>query len=633
MKKKSVQSFVFALSISFVGMLMAYFLSKQVNKQIVTQRYLQLENVAKQLSIRFQDAIDISLNDLQALKAFYSINQKNNSQGDFNQYMHILDIENRHYIQALSWVPLVKHNDKETFEHSIRLEQPDFNITERNDEGQLTNSQPKATYTPVTFISPFQKNKKAQGFDLSSNDSRRKSLEYARDNGKMTTTAKITLVQETGSSVGFLIIAPIYKKNTPLIKKEERIDALIGYVTGVFRIDTLMEKVKNQADYEGLELTLFDLDKHTGGLLYGKEQSSNPFRYELVIPDRKWQLGISLNEALSQNVESSSIAKWILAGGFLVSILLGFSIYFLKMSMIHNRNIASLSKQLQNQNNELEIKVVERTKSLEEKNNQLGKNINELHAQRIALSRLMEESEAAKLFAEERATDLARSNKDLDDFAYVASHDLKAPLRGIDQLALWVSEDIEEGDLAEVPENLKMMRNRVQRLETLLVDLLEYSRANRKNYDVALVNGNTHINELFILISPPEGFTLTIKGVLPTFSTVMVPFEQVVRNLLSNSIKHHHKDIGTITVWCDEHDDLYQFFIKDDGPGIAPDFHEDIFNMFKTLKPRDETEGSGMGLALVRKIIEFNGGHIYIESTVNQGSIFSFTWPKIINVS
>lgn len=617
-----------AIFISCIGILSTYSISVNVANQLKTDRYLKTENIAQQVSIRFQEAIDKSINDLQGLQAFYSANKQHLSKAEFNQYMNVLDIKNRDYIQALSWIPLVKSDEKEQFEAIMESQEPNFKITESSREGGLISSTVRPYYTPVAYVGPYGFNKQAIGYDLNSSNIRRHSLELARDSGEMVTTAKIQLIQKTGDSAGVLIIAPVYKPGLPINNIEQRVEALLGYASGVFRIATLMENAKARAEIEGLELTLIDINKENGGLLYGQTDQKQFFSFDLIIPSRHWQLNISLNEALLKSIESPPVIKWILAGGTVVSLLLALAVYALQVAVTRAKNIASLSETLKNQNSRLEKKVLKRTQSLADKNTQLKISIDELKTQRVLLSRLMKEAEASKAIAEQRSIELARSNNDLDDFAYVASHDLKAPLRGIDQLATWVVEDIEEGNLEEIPNHLKMMRSRIRRLETLLNDLLTYSRVNHQQNNISEIDTSVLIHDLFMLVSPLNGFTLTVNGDLPSFSTFSVPFEQVIRNLLNNAIKHHHKAQGNIEVSCVEKEKFYQFSVKDDGPGISSSYHEDIFKMFKTLRPRDETEGSGMGLALIKKIVEHYSGQVKIESSEGKGSTFYFTWPK-----
>lgn len=370
------------------------------------------------------------------------------------------------------------------------------------------------------------------------------------------------------------------------------------------------------------------MDENNGGILYGEKHDDAAFNFDITIPDRHWNLEVSLNEALLKNVESPQIVRWVLVLGALISILLALSVFGLQIAISRAKRIAKLSEQLTHQNSQLESTVEERTQSLEETNVQLNAHVDELENQRLALSQLMLESKNAKNKAEERSKELARSNKDLDEFAYVASHDLKAPLRGVDQLATWIAEDISEGNFEEVPDNLRLMRNRVQRLELLLNDLLAYSRANRQENKLLSVACKELIEDTFGLLSPPSDFKLTIDGDLPVFLTVRTPFEQVIRNLMSNAIKHNGKSNGHLSVYYEEQETFYKFFFKDDGVGINEKYYADIFKMFKTLKPRDKTEGSGMGLALLKKIIEHYGGSIGLTSTMDVGSVFYFTWPK-----
>lgn len=630
MNKVYFKGLFFSIAVGVIGFMSAYYLTLKVSDRLINQEYVKLENVAKQISIRFQDAIDISLNDLQALQAFYSAKKQTASQNEFNQYMDVLDINQRHYIQALSWVPQIQDEKRDAFETFVRAEQQNFKIKARNESGVLAASERKPYYTPVTYISPYNINKAAQGFDLSSSPTRLASLLTARDSGSMTATSKIRLVQETGESYGFLIIAPVYQKGVYPKDQQERVRLLEGYVTGVFRIDTLMENARKQADEIGLELTLLDIEKSGTSLLYGQTHDAAEFSVDITIPNRHWQLNLSLNSVLKENIESPSIANWILAGGSLISLLLALSIYALQISVVRSRDISRLSEQLQVQNRQLEDTVADRTKALSAQNDLLNQHVESLESQKITLSKLMNESDSAKLKAEKLAVNLARSNHDLDEFAYVASHDLKAPLRGISQLSNWMEEDIGEGKFEDVPRILQMIGGRVKRLEALLNDLLEYSRVNRHKSTIVQLDCQTLIEELFPLYSPVSGFKLTIEGVLPTFETLRVPFEQIMRNLLNNAFKHHHKSEGHIKISCNEQGLFYTFMVKDDGPGIADDHYEEIFKMFKTLKSRDEVEGSGMGLALIKKIVEHYNGQIYVESTLGEGSAFYFTWPKTI---
>jgi PAS domain S-box-containing protein len=229
----------------------------------------------------------------------------------------------------------------------------------------------------------------------------------------------------------------------------------------------------------------------------------------------------------------------------------------------------------------------------------------------------------------ERTAELERSNRELDQFAYVASHDLKAPLRGIDHLATWITEDV--GALLPPPslEHLAKLRGRVQRMDRLLDDLLAYSRVGRFDGGSEPVDTAALIKDIVALLAPPAGFTVIVADDLPTLLTPRAPLEVVLRNLIGNTCKHHPQPAaGVARISAQEQGDFIEFCVSDNGPGIDPRFHERIFGVFQTLQPRDQVEGSGMGLALVKKSVEHRGGQVRVASTPGQGATFWFTWPK-----
>lgn len=228
----------------------------------------------------------------------------------------------------------------------------------------------------------------------------------------------------------------------------------------------------------------------------------------------------------------------------------------------------------------------------------------------------------------QRTAELTRRIQELDTLSHVAAHDLKAPLRAIHNLATWIADDAG----AVLPETAKVhlqkLQGRAKRMDKLLDDLRAYVRADRYERLVEPVDTTLLVDEIARLVFPEQGFTLLIPASLPSLTTMRLPLETVLRNLINNAVKHHHRDQGQVQVTARDLGDTIEFAVTDDGPGIAPQFHALIFDLFQTLKSRDQVEGSGMGLAIVKKIVESNNGQITVESALGQGATFRFTWPK-----
>ena len=235
----------------------------------------------------------------------------------------------------------------------------------------------------------------------------------------------------------------------------------------------------------------------------------------------------------------------------------------------------------------------------------------------------------AELELERKQAELLRSNKDLEQFAYVASHDLKAPLRAIELLVQWIVEGLEGYDKNDVQENLTLLGKRTERLNRLLDDLLAYSRAGRKVGTHKHTDTHALVLDVAQLIDPPETIQVSIEGQLPAFHTHAAPLEQVFRNLISNAIKHHPGPEGHVVVSCEEQGDEYVFSVRDDGEGIPTEYAERVFEMFQTLKSRDQVEGSGMGLAIVNRIVQWQHGRVWFEpAPEGRGTVFKFQWKK-----
>ena len=222
---------------------------------------------------------------------------------------------------------------------------------------------------------------------------------------------------------------------------------------------------------------------------------------------------------------------------------------------------------------------------------------------------------------------LRRSNAELDQFAYVASHDLKAPLRVINNAVSWLEEDLEPYLTDDTRESMNLLQSRASRMERLLNDLLHHSRIGRVAEPDAKVTGEQLAKGVVELLEIPGGITVSFSDAFLGVSVRKLPLETILINLIGNSIKHHDRKEGRIRVDVETGDRFLRFCVEDDGPGIDPIYHERIFEIFQTLKSRDQLESSGMGLAIVKKHIEVAGGEISVTSDGKRGTTFEFLWP------
>ena len=228
----------------------------------------------------------------------------------------------------------------------------------------------------------------------------------------------------------------------------------------------------------------------------------------------------------------------------------------------------------------------------------------------------------------QRTADIEAVNKELKEFAHVVSHDLKAPLRGICQLAQWLRQDYAETLDQKGVEQFELLTNQAKRMEQLIDGVLRYSRAVHGSEREETVNMNALTAQVIEMLMPPPSISIRVTNELPAISGDPVRVAQVFQNLLSNAVKFMNKPEGKISIGCADSGAMWTFFVEDNGQGIEPQHYERIFRIFQTMTPSQSTESTGIGLAVVKKIVELYGGRVWVESAFGEGSRFSFTWPK-----
>ncbi len=253
---------------------------------------------------------------------------------------------------------------------------------------------------------------------------------------------------------------------------------------------------------------------------------------------------------------------------------------------------------------------------------------------RFITQRKQAEAEVRTLNAEleqrvrERTARLEAANKELQRFAHIISHDLKAPLRAIAKIAHWLVKDYAPSFDDNGKQMAEMLIGRVKRMDEMIDGILAYSRIGRIVKQTESVNLALLLPKIIDSLAPPPAITIEAAPDLPTIQGDATSIQQVFANLIGNAIKFMDKPQGNIRVQWEDAGADWLFSVTDNGPGIDPKYHEKIFQIFQTLRPRDEMENTGIGLAIAKKIVESSGGKIWLDSEEGRGSAFHFTLPK-----
>ncbi len=541
-------------------------------------------------------------------------------------------------IAALQWIPRVTAAERAWFEEDARDSFAKFRMNESNQAGDLVRAEQRPVHFPVLYVQPYQLNKKVLGLDLAADPTVLDALQQAREAGRMQTSARIPLQREGRIEYGFTAWLPVYNKAAPdgaeaegeeenanLDTQDTQQLQLRGFAAGVFRIGEIVESALQNLSPSGIDMVVYDVsDEDERYMLYqhfsrkrpadtarrnpgdGDSPENRKLTQTISVMNRQWEV---LCTSIPGYFQPNPWSGWVtLAGGLPFTALL--TIY---LSTLVGR--AAKIKRL----------VTRRTAQLVEVNEALNIEINVRRNAEQELQRLNETLEQRVAI---RTAEAERHVKELEQFAYVTSHDLKAPLRGIANLATWLEEDLREKLTEATREQLRLMRDRVQRMNALIEGLLEYSRIGQVDSSMTSVDTGELLAEVIDSLSPPDGFFVEVDANMPILYTDRLHLQQVFSNLISNSIKHSKGEQGHAEITVHDRDEYYEFTVADDGPGIAPEYHDKVFMMFQTLAVNDYGSNTGIGLALVKKLVQEHGGSIALESGEGSGATFRFTWPK-----
>lgn len=555
------------VTLAVILTLVAWYLARS---QFSKQNEDIFSNESDQVVASIKERMQLYENALWAGVAMIDANGGNIDLAHWQTYARSLNIDTTYPgINGIGVIHNIRPDRLATYLAQERKTRPDYYLHPNHSE---------AEYWPITYIEPALPNKKAVGLDVAFETNRYTAIKQARDTGTSQITGPIILVQDNKKTPGFLLYAPFYQDGNKPGTVEKRRQAIVGVTYAPFIMYKLVRGALAQ------ETKLIDLKiSDRGETLYddaderSKQYDDDPmFRAETTVEmyGRTWTFATQSNLRFRESV-STNQPYLVLFGGLTIDAMV--LALFLLLSR-GNRMALAYADQL--------------TRELE------------LETRKLQVS-----------------------NNELNNFAYVASHDLKSPLRGIDQLASWINEDLGATLNGETREHLRLMRSRIGRMEKLLDDSLAYSRVGRYIDSPIRVDTGELVRDIFTTSAAGKPFSVRIADDMPVLVTRRVPLELVFENLIDNAIKHHDQAQGSIEISARHAADGIEFSVQDDGPGILPEHQQRVFAMFQTLKPRDEIEGSGIGLALVKKIVESMGGGVTLESDGKHGCTFRFTWP------
>lgn len=494
-----------------------------------------------------------------------------------------LRIEERY--PGINGIGLVHFQTAETLDNYLiqRLEErSDFKIFPEHAQD---------VFMPISFINPEASNSAAIGLDIAHERNRRTAALAARDTGNAEITGPITLVQDVDKASGFLFFAPFYR-GRPLDNIADRQNRFLGVVYAPFVVHRLMEGLLAK-DLRNIRFNISDGDEliyeeHNVDDLTSDEYPMFSEQVSLGIYGRTWTLDVRTNLDFRQS-NTLSRPTFILIAGLFIEILI-IALLF-QMSRAQSRAVTYAEKV----------------------NAELIKKSTELAATNI---------------------DLSVKNHEIKQFSYVASHDLRTPLRGIGGLAEMIEEDLDDyiksaSANPDVSKNLARIHDRVIRMEQLTRGIMDYSHIGATKADDKPIELVEVIEALSLDFSLDKD-QLQLFGDVQIINNDTFHFRRVLENLVGNAVKYHDNASNLrIRVSAHTAGKQIQVSVIDNGPGIAPEFHERIFCVFQTLQPDDAPESTGIGLSIVRKAVERHGNKISVNSSRTKGATFTFEWPSL----
>jgi signal transduction histidine kinase len=557
--------------------LFAWRYSAQEHNKLVQQRF---EQQATQVIDLIGDRMQKYEDALWAGTALIRTNGDYVDHAAWERYANSIGLESKYPgINGIGVIHAVSKAELPAYLEEQRKLRPDYGIHPEHDNHE---------FMPITYIIPVEGNEKAVGLDMAHETNRYTAAKKARDTGLAQITGPIVLVQDSGKTPGFLFYAPFYAggKYDTVAERQEH---FLGLVYAPFVVKKLMEgTLAEERRQVGVRISdgdeiLYD-ELTTEARYYDAEPM---FSESVILPlyGREWTVDIQTASSFRE-VNVSNQPAQILVAGIVIEALIITLIVFLRRTAREAMGYAE-----------------DMTAALE--------------ARTLELEKLNE--------------DLSQSNRDLDDFAHIASHDLKEPLRGINNYSTFLLEDYGDQLDEEAKEKLNTLQTLAKRLSAFIDDLFQYSRVGREQSKAELCNMQALTEGIIDTLKPwtdSEGGRVEIEGDLPIRFCYPIQMELALRNLITNGIKYNESAEKRVWIGCTETEGRGPvFYVRDNGIGIDEKHHENIFRIFKRLHGRESFGGgTGAGLTVTRKVLERHNGQIWLESEPEKGTTFYFSW-------
>jgi signal transduction histidine kinase len=596
------------LAISFT----LFNLSKNWEKRQVE---IAFQETAQDRILLIQREIKFSFRIIQDIASFIEASEESIGRKEFRKFVGPA-LKNQASIKSLAWVPKVGKTNINEFIAAARKSFPPFQITEINQSGSLTSAlSHRQVYYPILYVQPYQDNKQLLGLDIGADKQVLPLFHQSANESKLQITTTTITDKQNRPVSGIIVVAPVFHDTS-----SEQVKTVRGFVFGIFYLGEVVEKALDNIRPGSVDIKLYLSDQGAEGEhLYThlsrvrKQQieqlvynSSNiTYSQQVRVKNQVWSIVCT---PASDRFEVETLISWFIFFG---------GIAFTTILTIYTASLVGRTHQIRRQ-------VAERTVQLRSTVEELNQEVIE---RKTAEAKLQNLNETLEHHIASRTAEAERRAEYLEQFAYVISHDLKAPLRAVSNLAEWIEEDLEDKLDSASREQLALLRDRVRRMHDLIEGLLEYSRVGKTSDVEGKIDTYELIQEVTDSLSPQKGFTIKVKGDMPLLNGDRLQLGQVFSNLISNSLKHHGGKKGKIRISCEKVGEFYEFSVTDNGQGISPEYHDKVFKMFQTLESRDYDNNTGIGLALVKKIVVEHGGSIRLKSAAGEGACFTFSWP------